>query len=196
MSAGQELPGRVSTPARSRIAVAYPYDQGFRGPRMLSCGQAGEAWLTHPRPDRTPPTVFAKSHPSGVRISPVVTGDLRLIGRRRMREAAHRITELVGDLEVEIDTARTKPNRPCWRSGARAGGGLAPERFAQRCWNVLECIDTEGLDVAALPPAYQSDRRLGGLQPSIFVVMGGFGPYADTSTLTAQRYNPRTVDTA
>ena len=45
--------GRASTVSRSRIAVAHPSDQGFRGPGRLPCGSA----VTNPAepPHRRPP---------------------------------------------------------------------------------------------------------------------------------------------
>ena len=69
--------------------------------------------------------------------------------RRRMLEAARRITELAGDLETR--------------------GGLLPAVLER-----LEHIETEGLDVSGIPTGLADlDGKLGGLQPSTLVVVAG-----------------------
>lgn len=96
--------------------------------------------------------------------------------RRRMLEAARRITELAGDPEVEVDTALDQAEQTMLAVGEqRAGdgletlGGLLPAVLER-----LEHIEAEGLDVSGIPTGLADlDRKLGGLQPSTLVVVAG-----------------------
>ena len=96
--------------------------------------------------------------------------------RRRMLDAARRITELAGDLDTEVDDALDRAEQTMLAVGeAKAGdsletlGGLLSAVLER-----LEQIQTEGLDITGVPTGLADlDRKLGGLQPSTLVVVAG-----------------------
>ncbi|MCY4369823.1 MAG: AAA family ATPase [bacterium] len=96
--------------------------------------------------------------------------------RRRMLEAARRITELAGDLETEVDTALDQAEQTMLAVGEKRAGD-ARETLGGLLTAVLERlehIETEGLDISGIPTGLADlDRKLGGLQPSTLVVVAG-----------------------
>ncbi len=93
-----------------------------------------------------------------------------------MLEAARRITELAGDLEIEVDEALDQPEQTMLAVGEkRAGDGLETlGGLLTAVLERLEHIETEGLDISGLPTGLADlDRKLGGLQPSTLVVVAG-----------------------
>ena len=96
--------------------------------------------------------------------------------RRRMLDAATRITELALDLDSALDTALDRAEQTMLAVGERGAGdglsqlgGLLPELLDR-----LEQVEREGLDVSGLPTGLSDlDRKLGGLQPSTLTVVAG-----------------------
>ncbi len=96
--------------------------------------------------------------------------------RRRMLEAAHRITELAGNLETEVDDALDQAEQTMLAVGeAKAGDSLEPlSGLLSGVLERLEQIQTQGLDISGVPTGLADlDRKLGGLQPSTLVVVAG-----------------------
>ena len=96
--------------------------------------------------------------------------------RRRMLDAARRVTEFVGDLEVEVDEALDQAEQTMLAVGeAKAGNGLETlGGLLSAVLERLEHIETQGLDISGIPTGLADlDRKLGGLQPSTLVVVAG-----------------------
>ena len=96
--------------------------------------------------------------------------------RRRMLEAARRITELATDLDTEVDTVLDEAEQTMLAvAEAKGGEGLDPlGGLLSAVLERLEHIETEGLDISGVPTGLADlDRKLGGLQPSTLVVVAG-----------------------